>query len=124
MARPITLLAVFLISFSLFSQMLISTGVAATLGLNTAVGGEDATENAVTKSEDKVDTGASTGDTLFGLYNVGASQLKSILGVFNPGLKMMGNAGVPSPIVEGMLMPIVTIVKFIGVLSFLRGWDL
>jgi hypothetical protein len=104
--------------------MLISTGVAATLGLNTAVGAEKATDQAVSTADDKADSGAPTGDTLFGLYNVLSTQLGKILGVLNPGLEMLKNAGVPKPIIDSFLIPIVTVVKFIGIVSFLRGYDL
>lgn len=124
MARPITLLAVFFLTLSLFSQMLISTGVAATIGLDTQVGGDGAADEVTKTAESQVESGAATGDTLFGLYNVLATQVSDILGIFNPGLRMLENAGVPGPIINGLLMPIVSLVKFVGIVSFLRGWDL
>jgi hypothetical protein len=123
-ARPITLLAVFFLTLSLFSQLLISTGVAATIGLSTEVGGAQASDEVTETAQSEVESGAATGDTLFGLYNVLATQVSDILGIFNPGLRMLENAGVPSPIINGFLMPIVSLVKFVGIVSFLRGWDL
>jgi CheY-specific phosphatase CheX len=117
-------LAVFFLSLSLFSQMLISTGVAATIGLDGQVGGENAAEEVTDTTESEVESGAATGDTLFGLYNVLASQVSEVLGIFNPGLRMLDNAGVPDPIINGFLMPIVSLVKFVGIVSLLRGWDL
>jgi len=124
MARPITMLAVFLLAMSLFSQVLISSGVAATIGLDAQVGGQQATDRVTETAEGNVETGAPTGDTLFGLYNVLASTLSDILSIFNPGMQMLDNVGVPSPIVNGLLMPLVSLVKVVGIISFLRGWDL
>lgn len=124
MARPITTLAIFFISLSLFAQLLLTSGVAATLGLQTQIGGDEATAEVTQSAEGQVETGAPTGDTLFGLYNVLTSQLKDILAIFNPGLDMMANAGVPDVIIYNLLMPIVSIIKIIGIISFLRGWDL
>ena len=124
MARPITTLAIFFLALSLFSQMLMATGVAATIGLETEIGGDQASDEVTQTAEGELESGATSGDTLFGLYNVLASQVSNILGIFNPGLQMMDNAGVPSPIVNMLLMPIVSLVKFIGIVSLLRGWDL
>jgi len=124
MARPITTLAIFFLSLSLFSQMLLATGVAATVGINGNLGGQDAANEVTSTAEGQVESGASSGDTLFGLYNVLATQVSNVLGIFNPGLRMMDNAGVPSPIINMLLMPIVSLIKFIGIVSLLRGWDL
>jgi len=104
--------------------MLISTGVAATIGLDTEVGGEAASDEVTETANSEVESGAATGDTLFGLYNVLGTQLSDILGIFNPGLRMLDNAGVPSPIINILLMPLASLVKVVGVISFLRGWDL
>jgi len=124
MARPITTLTVFLLAFSLFSGMLIETGVAATIGLSSEVGGQNAADEVTDTAQGEVESGAATGDTLFGLYNVLANQLGNILSIFNPGMTMLDNAGVPSPLINQFLKPLVSLVKVIGVISFLRGWDL
>jgi len=124
MSRPITTLAIFFLSLSLFSQMLLATGVAATIGLDANIGGDNAADEVTETAEGEVESGATSGDTLFGLYNVLATQVSNVLGIFNPGLRMMGNAGVPSPIINMLLMPIVSLIKFIGIVSLLRGWDL
>lgn len=128
MARPVTTLALFFISLSLFSGMLQGTGIADTLHLNQRTG-QDAAVNDVQNQASNIQTGAPTGSTLFGMYNVLNKQLASILGVFNPGLRMLYNAGVPGflvggPAQVGLLPPIATFIKAIGILSFLRGWDL
>jgi len=128
MARPVTTAALFFITLSLFSGTLQATGVAETLHLDQRVGGDEAV-NDVQDTASSVDTGAPTGQTLFGMYNVLADQLSAILGVFNPGLRMLYNAGGPAflfgaPGTVGLLPPILTFVKAIGVISFLRGWGL
>jgi len=128
MARPITLLAFFFLSLSVFSTLLTGTGVAETLGLNERVGGEDAADDIRSETE-SVETGAPTGSTLFGSYNVLASKINDLLGIINPGLRMLYNAGVPASIVGGpqtigALPVLVSFVKIIGLISFFRGWGL
>lgn len=124
MARPIVTLAVFFLAFSLFSQLLISTGVAATIGIDARIGGQDATDEVTKTANDDLKSGAPTGETLFGMYNVLTGTLTDILAIFNPGLRMLSNAGMPDYLIEGFLMPLVSLIKIIGVMSFLRGWDL
>jgi len=124
MSRPITTLAIFLLTFSLFSQMLVSTGVAATIGIDAQVSDGEINETVTEETEGEVTTGASSGNTLFGLYNQVTTQIQNILSIFNPGMTMLGNAGVPDPIVETLLKPLATLVKFIGLVSLVRGWDL
>jgi len=128
MARPVTTAALFFIALSLFSGTLQATGVAEALHLDQRVGGGEAQQEAVQQG-DNLETGAPTGQTLFGMYNVLADQLSGILAIFNPGLRMLYNAGVPAFLVGGpgtigLLPPIATFVKVIGVMSFLRGWGL
>jgi len=108
--------------------MLQATGVAETLHLDQRVGGGEAQEQAVNQGQN-IESGSPTGQTLFGMYNVLADQLSGILAIFNPGLRMLYNAGVPAFIVGGpgtigLLPPVATFVKAIGVISFLRGWGL
>jgi hypothetical protein len=61
------------------------------------------------------------------MYNVLSSQLATLLGIFNPGLVMLNNAGVPAFIVGdgtgkiGLLPPLATIIQFWGIARFLRG---
>jgi len=128
MARPITLLAFFFISLSLFAGFLQTTGIAADLGLDDRYQSDDAVTKARSEAA-SIETGAPTGQTLFGLYNVLSGQLASLLGVINPGLRILYNAGVPAAIVGGpntvgLLPPLTTFVKGIGIISFLRGWGL
>jgi len=112
---------VFLFALSLAGGLLHSTVVAATLGLNGQLGAQETVENVQNTTKQDVGTGAPTGDTLFGLYNVLGGLLGKILAIINPGLTMLSNAGVPNAFVEGFLIPIATLVKTIGVVYFLRG---
>jgi len=128
MARPVTTIALFFLSLTLFSTLLSTTGVAAHLGLNNPPDSGDAVSESQSAAED-VSTGAPTGETLFGAYNVLSNQLASILGIINPGLRMLYNAGVPAyiaggPNTVGFLPSIATFVQGIAVISFFRGWGL
>lgn len=125
MRRAMIFMAFFFISLSFFSQMLITTGVAGELGLDSRTGGDQAGED-IRSETDEVDSGAPTGNTLFGLYNVLSSQLATLLGIINPGLRMLYNVGVPAflvggPNTVGLLPPLASFVKFVGIVMFLRG---
>jgi len=74
MARPVTTLVIFFFAFNLFAGMLLTTGVAGTLGVDANVG-EDQEFNETKNDAKDVSTGTSTGSTLFGMYNVLSSQL-------------------------------------------------
>jgi len=128
MSRPVTTLAVFFLSFNLFAGMLMSTGVAATIGLDTRVGGGEAVRDARQTGQD-VETGAPTGETLFGAYNVLSNQLGTIFGIIFPGLRMLYNSGVPAflvggPSTVGLLPPLFSTILAIDIISFFRGWGL
>lgn len=123
MARPVTTLVVFFIAFNLFAGMLMGTGVAATLGIDANVGGDEAVDSAVKNSKD-VSTGTSLGSTLFGMYNVLASGLSDVTDTIFPGLLMLERSGVPTWITHGFLAPLFSFTIFIDFVSFLRGWGL
>jgi hypothetical protein len=128
MARPVTLLAFGLLALSVWAGFLTSTGIAADIGLDARLSGDEIQDQAQSATED-VETGAPTGNTLFGLYNVLSDQLGTLFGIINPGLRLLYNAGVPASIVGGpntigLLPPLTSFIKAIGVISFLRGWGL
>jgi hypothetical protein len=128
MARPVTLLAFGLLALSLWAGFLTSTGIAADIGLESRIGGDAVADQAQQATAD-VDTGSSSDETLFGLYNVLSNQLGTLFGIINPGLRLLYNAGVPASIVGGpstigLLPPLTSFIKAIGVISFLRGWGL
>lgn len=121
MARPVNLLFVFAYSLALFGLLLQSSGVAGMLGLGITLGGQDAAGDVQSTAQENVETGAATGSTLFGLYNVLGGRLGDLLRIINPGLQMLNNAGVPAFIMEDFIIPIATVIKTIGIIYFLRG---
>jgi len=124
MARPVTTLVIFFVAFNLFAGMLMSTGVAATLGLDANVGGDDAVDKRTGEMSEDVTSGPGGGSTLFGMYNVLSNQISGFFGLIFPGLNMLNRAGVPGFITYGFLAPLFSLMSAIGVVSFLRGWDL
>lgn len=123
MARPITLMAIFFLCMNLFSGVVMSTGVGAMIGVDTAVGGDDEVDRAV-DSSGNVSAGAPTGSTLFGMYNVLADGLATISLPVTAGPQMLDRAGVPGVIANQLLQPVIAIVMALGVMSYLRGWGL
>jgi len=101
-----------------------SSGVAATLGITANVGGDERVDDAVDAAKDEQQTGAPTGGTLFGMYNTLTQTVGVITGTITAGPTMLRRAGVPSMITTGILQPMFAVVIGIGIISFLRGWDL
>lgn len=123
MGRLLSTMVVFFFALNAFSGLLLTSGAAATLGISgqVEVGGDDAAQTAESQSEE-ISTGAPTGSTLFGLYNVLAGILGQIYEVVFAGPVMLRNAGVPESITN-MLTAIVGLVYAMGLVSFLRGFD-
>lgn len=132
MARPLTLLVVFFISMNLLAGVVNATGIGSAIGLGTQVGSQDINENV---PSDSVSTGAPTGQTLFGMYNVLAGQLSKFFGAVFPGLAMLRSTIMPNWLVGnpqagsafakvGILAPLMSVLIFIDLVSFLRGWGL
>ena len=119
--RSIQLLTVFFLTLNLFSGVLIGTGAAADIGLGgqLTTGGDKAVDDA-TKSAKKVNTGAPTGQTLFGMYNVLSQTLGQIRQVAFGGPAMLYNLGVPGAI-TGMMEVLVGVIYAFGLIKFLRG---
>lgn len=122
MGRPVTTLLIFFLCFNLFAGILVDTGVASDLGVDTTVGTDDAVDNSTQAAQD-VATGAPTGSTLFGMYNVLAGTVSAISDTVTAGHIMLAQAGVPTVITD-MLNVVFGIIIAIDILSFLRGWGL
>lgn len=122
MARPVTLLVVFFLGANLFMGMLGAAGMGSMLGITTEVGGDENVSEITSK--DQVNTGAPTGSTLFGMYNVLTGQITNIFHFIFPGLAMLHRAGVPSMITAGFLAPLFSVLIVFDVISFIRGWGL
>lgn len=123
MSRPVTTLLFFFLFFNLFAATLMSTGVAATIGIETNIGGGDEVDESLDKANGTIETGAPTGSTLFGMYNVLADGINTIVGTVTAGHTMLAQAGVPGAI-TGMLNSLFAIVIVIDIISFMRGWGL
>jgi len=103
--------------------MLMASGIAPMLGITANVGGDEQVEDSVQQAEESR-TGSPTGSTLFGMYNVLVQTLTVLAGTITAGPTMLRRAGVPTMITTGILQPMFAVVMGIGVVSFLRGWDL
>lgn len=123
MARPVTTLLIFFLFFNLFAAMLMSTGVAATIGVDTNIGGGEKVDQTLEKANGTVETGAPTGSTLFGMYNVLAQGVQTIVGTVTAGHTMLAQAGVPGAI-TGMLNALFGVIVVVDIISFIRGWGL
>lgn len=121
MVRAIQLMVVFFLSLNLFTGVLIGTGVGEDIGLGgqVAVGGDEKVDT-VQDETSEVNTGAPTGSTLFGMYNVLSGTLGTISTIAFGGPAMLNNAGVPSALTD-MLKIIIGVVYAIGIIKFLRG---
>lgn len=122
MAKALTLLVVFFLSVNLFSGMLITTGAAATLGIDAETGESERAEE-ITQGDNDLATGSPTDGTLFGLYNVVSSQIAGLFEFIFPGLAMLGRLGVPNFIIN-VLGGVFSLILTLGVASFVRGYDL
>lgn len=123
MARPVTTLVVFFVCFNLFAGILLSTGAAAAVGIDADVGEDEAVNSQVERGEN-VSSGSPGGSTLFGLYNTLANQAGNFFTTVFPGLRMLERAGVSGFLTTGLLGPLFSVMIFIDVVSFLRGWGL
>jgi len=131
-SRPVTTLVIFFISLNLLAGVVNATGIGTALGLGSEVGSNDINEQV---PQDSVATGAPTGETLFGMYNVLAGQLSKFFGAVFPGLAMLRSTIIPNWLVGnpqagsafakvGILAPLMSVLIFIDIVSFLRGWGL
>lgn len=123
MAKVLPVLAIFALGLSVFSGLLVQTGAAATMGISPSVGGQDEVDQATSQAEG-FKSGAPTGSTLFGMYNV-VSGVYSTLALPVTGLpNMLKLAGTPAPITNRIIQPILVVIYALGVASFLRGFNL
>lgn len=122
MASAVRMMAFFFLAFNVFAGVMLSTGVAATVGIDSTVAGEDTTQE-FDKSQGELETGSPTGSTLFGLYNVVSNQLEGVYGTIYPGLKMLDRAGVPGFIIYDIFGNLASFALLMGLISFLRGYS-
>lgn len=120
MSRPVTTLAVFFVAMNSLARVFRAAGVFDTLGI-TGPGAQQEISNQVSQN---VSTGAPTGSTLFGMYNVLGKQLSGLFDVIFPGLSMLQHAGVPWYITQLLLAPLISFMIIIAVMSYVRGYGL
>jgi len=122
MAKLLPTLAIFALSVNLFSALLMGSGAAATLGITAEVGGDQAVQSAQSQAG-AFATGAPTGSTLFGMYNVLSGVLSTLAAPVTalPGmLSRLGVGGAFTGLIQGVLL----VVYAMGIASFLRGYSL
>jgi len=136
MSRPVTTLAIGFVFMQLFAVALQAQGVTAMLGIGTITQPcpDAPTQEQVDRiadckvsdltGDDTVESGTATGSTLFGMYNVLATQIGGVYDVIYPGLNILEHAGIPGWITDGIIGNLFSLMIFISVMSFLRGWDL
>lgn len=117
------LLAVFFLALNLWAGLLMSTGVAGTLNLQSPVGGGDQVNKTLAETGE-VSSGAPTGSTLFGMYNVLVDIISGIASVVTAGPTMLNQAGVPSVITSQLLKPLIGLVYALGLVSALLRYRL
>lgn len=124
MAKALSLMIVFFLSLNAFAGMMVTSGVGADIGLSGQLqtGGDQAAQQAQDESQE-ISTGAPTGSTLFGLYNVLGGTLGDLAVIVFGGPAMLNNLGVPNPI-TGLLATIISVVYAIGLMQFLRGFSI
>jgi len=122
MAKVLPTLAIFALTVNLFAGVMVTTGAAATLGVTTEVGGDRQVEQAQEEAGG-FESGAPTGQTLFGMYNVIAGVLATIAAPVTALPNMLRRLGTPGAI-TGMLQGLLVVIYGLGVASFLRGYSL
>jgi hypothetical protein len=121
MTRPSTYLVVFLLSVHAVAGLAATTGADDVMGVDA---GAVQSEQLADESQSLKETQPSnTGGTLFGLIGTAADALYSLFTTISPGLKMLGNAGVPSAYINAFGLITTSVIGF-DLISFYRGWGL
>jgi len=123
MARPSTVLVIFVVALNLITAVLAAQGVFAMLGVAGDISSQQTVTEASTQA-DSVATGNGVGGTLFGLYNTLAGAVGGVYDVIYPALNTFERAGVPAYITEGILGNLFTLIIFFDIASYIRGFDL
>lgn len=108
---------------NLLAGIYMEEGVWGNADIDAAIGGDEDVEETRQFANDTVDTGAPTGQTLFGMYNVLADGFNTLISTVTAGPTMLNQAGVPGSI-TGMLNILFGVVIVVDLLSYLRGWGL
>lgn len=123
MGRVVVTLVVFFVAMNALAGVMEAQGIDDAIGVDASVG-DDSVQDAVPDQGSDVASGAPTGQTLFGMYNVLSGQLSSLFKAIYPGLAMLERALLPGWLVYGFLSPLMSLVIFVGIVSFMRGYNL
>jgi hypothetical protein len=121
MASAARYLLFFFVSLNLIAAAMLSTGVAASMGLEGAVSDSDEVSERADTGD--LQSGAPTSDTLFGLYNVVTSQLTGLFAAIYPGLNILARIpGFPDWVITILGGAISVVISFAAI-SFIRGYS-
>lgn len=115
-------IALFLVFMTAGANMLISTGVAAEMGIDPATGNDEQIDHA-NDNASEIDAGSGTGGTLFGMYNSIAQPLGSIYDIVTAGPAMLKLTPIPNAFID-FLFAGATIIVGLDTIAFFRGYEL
>lgn len=119
--RISTQLVLFFIFFNAGAGMLVSTGVAADLGIDAQTNAPDQLDQASNAAENA--RPGQAGATLFGLYTRLSNVVQTIYNTLFPGMAMLKRTPVPGFFIDFVSSGL-SIIAFVNVASFLRGAEL
>lgn len=123
MARPSTVLVIFILAINSSAILMMGTGTAQMIGVDASVDMPSDTLEDAKAEAGETSTGSSIGGTLFGMYNALVSSLGVILDLVVAGPAMLARAGVPTFITNFLSAIFLFVISF-DVISFLRGFSL
>jgi hypothetical protein len=122
MTRPSTYLVIFLLSVHVVAGLAAGAGADDVMGVSTE---NIQSDEVAGEAEDMENTNPSNTDgTLFGMiWTTFSDTLYGVLTTINPGLAMLGSAGVPANYINAFGLITSAVIGF-DILSYLRGWGL
>lgn len=121
MARPSTILVIFMVTMNLIAGAVIGMGIDSAIGLD----GQFTQEADVpTQETTDLQTGSGAGATLFGMYNVLTQRVGGIYDTIYPALGLLTKAGVDTQITHGILGNLFSFIIVFDIVSYIRGWGL
>jgi len=115
-----TQLTLFFIAFNALGGIMIASGVAGDLGINTETGDPEQLEKATAVEPN---LGNNVGGTLFGMYNQLTKQVGTIFYSVAPGFKML-KSFLPDLWIDVLLSPLASVIVAKDLIAFARGNDL
>jgi hypothetical protein len=122
MARIMTLLAIFFLLINVWSGVLVSSGIAADMGMSPPTAGDEQVDTAESSAKD-ISTGTESKDTLFGLYQQVTNAIGSVFSTLTAGAAILGQIGVPDVFTRAIEI-FIFVIYGLGLAQFVRGFDL